>query len=122
MKNIPLETTQGDCADWQFQYFYDGNPVNLTGYAVEFKIVWSDAISPLTGSPILVAGSVNGTVTKENSDGIINVSLTEAQTEQIPVSGAPGALTNAWYQLRVTADGCSTTIAYGGVQVNRSVF
>jgi hypothetical protein len=122
MKIIPLETTQGDCADWQYQYFYDGDPVDLTGYTAEFKIVWNDRISPLTGLPIAVAGSINGTITKENADGIINVHLTSAQTASLPVTAAPCALTNATYQLRLTADGCSTTIAYGGVLVNRSVF
>lgn len=119
----PLKTTQGDCADWQFQYFFQGAPVNLTGYTAEFKITWGNYISPLTGLTILVPGSVVATTTKENATGIINVHLTKAQTATIPISGAPNALTNAVYQLRLTApDGCVVTLDFGGVQVNGSLF
>lgn len=120
---FPLSTTQGDCADWQFQYFYNGAPVNLTGYTAEFKISWGTYISPLNGMTIITPGSANATVTKENATGIIKVHYTQTQTATIPVSGAPNALTNATYQLRLTApDGCVVTLDFGGVQVLRSYF
>lgn len=120
---FPLSTTQGDCADWQFQLFYDGVVVNLAGYTAEFKVSWGTYISPLTGQNIISPGSVNATITKDNPNGIIKVHLTQAQTASIPVSGAPDALTNATYQMRITnPTGCIETIDFGGLQVNRSYF
>lgn len=123
MRTQQLETTQGDNADWQFQYFFNDAVVNLTGYTAEFKVVWGNAVSPLTGTTLINPGSVVGTTTKNNAQGIITASLSKTQTAQIPVSGAPNALTNASYQLRVTSpSGSVWTIVTGGLIVNGTYF
>lgn len=103
--------TQGDTFTSKPAWKVNNSYVNVTGYTAKMDV----KIAPTSTSTIIELTTENGRITAGTTDGVFTLSLTAAETSDIPVG-------NYVYDLQITSPGGEVyTLLTGGFTVNTQV-